>query len=347
MSLEQKILTGQPIKSGRARELSFKGLSQAIDLPEGLSGSILEVDECSGLSRLPANLQYRRIEIEDCPNLKEIGPGLHCDFLSISSKGLERISHDLSVSERLDLRDCENLRSLPENLRTGTLNLSGCTSLETLPEGIECHFLSLDNCASFRSWPRRGSIRFGHVSLRNCTELTYLPSWLGPIARLDVRDCSQLRELPQGLQATSWIDTANSGIEKLPDSLSNCLVRWQGVLVHPRIVFQPETITIDEILNEVNVEVRRVMIQRMGYSRFIEDASAETLDCDKDAGGERRLLRVPIKNDEALVCVSVICPSTGHQYMLRVPPHITSCRKAVAWIAGFENPNDYQLIRET
>jgi hypothetical protein len=71
------------------------------------------------------------------------------------------------------------------------------------------------------------------------------------------------------------------------------------------------------------------------------------LDRDQDAGGPRRLLRVDVAGDEPLVCVSVICPSTRRQFMLRVPPTMTSCRHAVAWTAGFDNPDDYQPMVET
>jgi hypothetical protein len=58
-------------------------------------------------------------------------------------------------------------------------------------------------------------------------------------------------------------------------------------------------------------------------------------------------MRVEMKNDEPLVCVSVICPSTGRQYVIRVPPEIDTCHKAVAWVAGFDNPDEYQPLVET
>ena len=77
-------------------------------------------------------------------------------------------------------------------------------------------------------------------------------------------------------------------------------------------------------------------------------AAAEVLDADRDPGGPRRLVRVAMgKDDEPLVCVSVVCPSTGRQYVIRVPPTTTSCHQAAAWIAGFDNPNDYHPLVET
>ena len=101
------------------------------------------------------------------------------------------------------------------------------------------------------------------------------------------------------------------------------------------------------MLGETNAELRRVLLERMGYERFLQEADAEVLDRDRDPGGERRLLKVPLRGDEDLVCLSVICPSTGRQYLLRVPPRLRNCRRAAAWIAGFDNPDDYRPIVET
>jgi hypothetical protein len=70
-------------------------------------------------------------------------------------------------------------------------------------------------------------------------------------------------------------------------------------------------------------------------------------NCDPtDPGGVRRLLRVPMVDDEDLVCVMVHCPSTGGRYLLRVPPKMKTCRQAVAWTAGFDDPSRYRPLVE-
>ena len=111
--------------------------------------------------------------------------------------------------------------------------------------------------------------------------------------------------------------------------------------------FQPETITVDEILAERNVERRRALLNLMGYDAFLSRADAEVLHRDEDPGGERRLLRVRQPNDEDLVCLAVYCPSTARQYILRVPPSTRTCRQAAAWIAGFDHADDFRPIAET
>jgi hypothetical protein len=89
------------------------------------------------------------------------------------------------------------------------------------------------------------------------------------------------------------------------------------------------------------------MIERMGIGRFLEEANPDIVDIDEDAGGIRALLRVNLHQDEPLVCLQVQDPSTGRQYLLRVPPTITSCHAAAAWVAGFDNPDDYHPVLET
>jgi hypothetical protein len=156
-----------------------------------------------------------------------------------------------------------------------------------------------------------------------------------------------LTHLPDGLEVTSWLDVGGSGLTGLPASLAGVRLRWRGVAVPGRVAFQPETLTVGEILEEPNAEVRRVMLERVGFDWFFERANAEVLDRDRDAGGDRRLLRVALAGDEPLVCLSVSCPSTGRQYALRVPPGMATCRQAAAWTAGFDNPDDYRPVVET
>jgi hypothetical protein len=113
---------------------------------------------------------------------------------------------------------------------------------------------------------------------------------------------------------------------------------WHGIRVPARVIEQPETLTAAEVLAEANAEVRRVMIERMG-DRFWHEAEATQLDADTDGAGQsRKLLSIPLANDPegAMVGVHVTCPSTGHEYILRVPPTVRTCTEAVAWTFGLD-----------
>lgn len=323
------------------------GGSDVRSLPAGLSAPALELRGCLQLSALPAGLRVRRLDVSGCSALQALPAGLQCYELNASNTPLRELPDDLRVEGRLDLSDCTGLERLPAGLRVGSLILRGCTSLRALPEGLAVSFLDLAGCAQLERWPDQATVEVGRLNLRGCTRLRSLPPQLRELAQLDLGGCLSLHELPGNLRVTSWIDIADSGITWLPPGVRAAQLRWRGMPIDERIAFRPETITAEEVLDEVNAERRRVLLERMGYERFLGQARAEVLDRDRDAGGERRLLRVPLAGDEPLVCVSVICPSTGRQYLLRVPPNTRTCRKAVAWVAGFDNPNDYRPIAES
>jgi len=85
----------------------------------------------------------------------------------------------------------------------------------------------------------------------------------------------------------------------------------------------------------------------MGYMRFAREAKAKILDEDKDRGGTRQLLFIDLREDEPLVGLSCHCPSTGRQYLLRVPPTMKTCHQAAAWMAGFDDSSLYRPHLET
>jgi len=270
--------------------------------------------------------------------------------LILSESAVRGLPHDLKVKARLDLSQCERLEQLPSGLTVGSLILRNCTNLKALPEGLDVWFLDLSGCWALETWPESARVRSGHLRLRGCTALRQLPSSLGRLSALNVRDCPNLKTLPPNLVVTGWLDLAYSGITEegsLPPGLADTQLRWSGVNIDRRIAFHPETIQVDEVLSERNSERRRVLLDRYGYGRFLRDAGAEIVDHDADPGGVRQLLRIKLEGDEDLVALSCHCPSTRRQYIIRVPPQTPTCHSAAAWIAGFDNPDDYRPLAET
>jgi hypothetical protein len=271
---------------------------------------------------------------------------LRCYAIEAPTSALTELPDGLRVEFRLDLRDSPLLNRLPRNLDVGSLILRGCTALERLPEGLAVCFLDLQGCRRVREWPRQMTIGEGQLNLAE-TGFSSLPPGLKRLTQLDLRDCAGMVELPDGLEIRSWLEVGGSGLTGLPPSLQGVRLRWRGVRVTERIAFHPESLTTEEILDEPNAELRRVMLERVGFEWFFDRVQAEVLDRDQDPGGERRLLRVQLLRDEPLVCLSVCCPSTGRKYTLRVPPSMKTCRQAVAWTAGFDDPADYHPLVET
>ncbi len=332
------------VSSDEARRLILAGkAANGLDV----QGSLDFSSEPSKFA-LPADLSIWSLKINDQPRLHTLPARLRCNILEMRNSGIESLPADLHIEYRLDLGGCSALTSLPRGLKVGSLVLIGCTALTHLPEGLECSFLNIAGCSNLRQFPRNGRIQTGNLLARNCVCLTRLPTWLTNVAQLDVSGCSNIKAVPPNLEVTSWIDVGKSGIRALPSSLDHVEVRWRGVPVSRRIAFEPEKISAAEVLSEVNVESRRAMLESMGLERFLREANAEVLDTDHDrAGSERNLLRVPLENDEDVVCVSVTCPSTSRQYLIRVPPDTKSCRQAVAWTAGFDDDRKYHPAVET
>jgi len=120
-----------------------------------------------------------------------------------------------------------------------------------------------------------------------------------------------------------------------------------GVRVPRETIETPQTITVDQIHDEGNVEVRRVLLDRYGYARFLRDAGAERVHAD-DCGV---LWRCPVPGEEPLVMVEVhdATPApdgTRRAYWLRVPPEMHTARQAVAWTFDLDE-HDYGPAAQT
>ena len=328
--------------------LNLTGEKKLSRLPANLTVAAINLTDCKALSELPPGFKARKLLLNGCTAMWFLPEGLRVYELQMRDTKLISVPEDLQVRYLLDLQGSTELKALPPNLKVNTLNLRGCSSLQELPEGLTVCFLDISDCISLSGkWPKNMSLKTGRLVMRNCSQFTSLPESLSVLAQLDLRGCPGITRLPESLVVTSWIDIAGTGITSLPATMKKTEVRWKGIRVSRRVAFNPETITYQEVLSERNVELRRILLERMGYERFMEQAQAKVIDQDKDPGGDRRLMKVGMEADEDLVCLAVTCPSTGRQYMLRVPPSTRTCHQAAAWIAGFDRADDYRPMKET
>jgi internalin A len=94
------------------------------------------------------------------------------------------------------------------------------------------------------------------------------------------------------------------------------------------------------LLAEDNAEVRRVLIQVIGYDRICEELQAQVLD----SWEEYTLLCINADVDvEPIHLLKMTCPSTGRIHTLRVPPEILSARVAIRWINWDIDPEDFSV----
>jgi hypothetical protein len=117
---------------------------------------------------------------------------------------------------------------------------------------------------------------------------------------------------------------------------------WHGVQVPEKVILAPEQLTREDFLSETNIEVRRVIQERMG-DRFVPE-----LGTIRDTGPRGTLYEVYLPGDSEGVAryVQVQDASTARQYVLRVPLTVQTAAEAVAWSFHL-SVEEYGPVRET
>jgi hypothetical protein len=121
---------------------------------------------------------------------------------------------------------------------------------------------------------------------------------------------------------------------------------WRGLDVGERVGRRADRLELRDIRNRRNVEVRRVLIERYGWERYLHDSGAALVS--RDAFGS--LWRARAFEPGALVEVENSTPEpdgSRKRYFLRVPPEMRSPREAVAWTFGIERPDAYAPVAES
>ena len=115
-----------------------------------------------------------------------------------------------------------------------------------------------------------------------------------------------------------------------------------GVKVTKKIVETPEKLTKKDWLDEKNLEIRRIIQDRM--PDFARKLGAKSIQ--KDSFGE--LLEIDLKDDPEKVAryVKVKDSSTSRIYYLRVPPITKTAKEGIAWSFGLDEKT-YMPEKET
>ncbi|MEG4089399.1 DUF6745 domain-containing protein [Microcoleus sp. Pol12B4] len=109
----------------------------------------------------------------------------------------------------------------------------------------------------------------------------------------------------------------------------------------------PQSWQASWLLTEQNAEVRRVLIQAIGYPRICQELQATELDTWQ----EYTLLKIDNNIDiEPIYLLKMTCPSTGHLHALRVPPKVRSssrasltAKEAISWVNWGIDPEEFQV----
>jgi hypothetical protein len=106
---------------------------------------------------------------------------------------------------------------------------------------------------------------------------------------------------------------------------------WHGKRCHEQVILYPEQITRDDWVAEPNVEVRRVIQDRLGQARFMALVGGTCIDSNQH--GE--LIAVDLGNDPERVAhyLHIQDAATEPEGYRRVPPSIRQVNAALAWVA--------------
>jgi leucine-rich repeat protein SHOC2 len=256
-----------------------------------------------------------------------------------------------SIDSLIDL----NYLNLRNNYLTSlTKNISNLSSLD---------YLFLDNNRLSILPENLGNLsNLTYLSLYN-NQLNFLPESIGNLVNLRslYLNDNQLTALPNSISRLTKLTTLTiegnpltdlSILKKLPSLES---VYFLGVDLPRRYWDKFSEWNAEWLLDEDNAEIRRVLVEQVGYEKICEDLSADKLDTWKEYTllkidgveaiyeGEDEDELILANEREPMVLLKMTCPSTQHIHILRVPPEMTSAEAAITWVNHGIHPDKFTI----
>lgn len=120
-----------------------------------------------------------------------------------------------------------------------------------------------------------------------------------------------------------------------------------GVWVPEKVVADPESITLEEIKNEENAEVKRLMREAYGVNRWLADVNAEvvhvdTVPVDSVLPNSSKVIKRALMRDkeEGTMWLVGSDGSTDRVYTMQVPNDVRTCAEAHAALSGGVDDED-------
>jgi len=248
-------------------------------------------------------------------------------------------SQELWIPENLK----NELKSLPKNLTVnGTFEIRFCPKLKSLPEGFNVNHLDIAECINLEHIPEKTKIGIS-LEIVDCPRLTSIPDHMY-IRYLMIEDCPSLVKVPRriNIQDHLFIDRFVEGMDgwKMVPAGARVGIAVMGREVHFSLL--DRSMTKNEFEKIMNVEERRIAVERMGFEWLVKNFKPELVDVDEhNINGHRALLR--IKFDRMVggyrigmadsYCL-LVCgdPSTGRVYYMEVPARTRTCQEADAYL---------------
>ncbi len=331
LDLSSNKLTSLPFAIGKSTKISHLDLRN--NLLAWLPGSIGNLAKLTYLDLRRNRLNYLPANVDSLIDLTHLY--LSGNYLRSLPSGIG----ELRKLTNLQL-DGNLLTSLPESIA----DLSGLTELNIGNNHLNELPAHIGNLRSLTrldlSQNQLTSLPVQISSLRNLTslnlaqnQLAKLPAQIGLLHDLTSLNLwgNPLIDLSI-LQNLSKLKVVNFIVWNLPRRYWTKLSEWKA----------------GWLLDEQNAELRRRLIQNIGYERIYEELDAIVLDVWR----EYTLLKIDnierfydwrrgISVSEPMLLLKMNCPSTKHIHVLRVPPEMTSAEAAITWVNHGIHPDNF------
>ena len=348
LNLHDNLLTTLPESIGNLHSLIELNLSnnQLEILPESLGNlsslTKLDLSNYNDPSKYSSNRHYKGNHLENIPEC--IGNLSKLTELNLKSNQLSSLPESISNLSSLVTLDLSNnqLGSLPESMSNlsslVTLDLSN-NQLNTFPDSIENISQITINLLGEKSL----KIRSKSKSVNTFSSLIDLSLASNQFTTIPESLCNLSKLVYLNLTNNPLTDL--SILQKLPVL---CNVYFLGVSLSRRYWTQLSDWKSEWLLDEDNIEVRRVLIEQLGYQTITEELNSLTIDTWR----EYTLLKIDKVNKvyseitktvniEPMVLLKMTCPSTHHIHILRVPPEMTSAEAAITWVNHGIHPGEF------
>jgi Leucine-rich repeat (LRR) protein len=296
---------------------------------------------------------------------ESIGYLANLETLDIRNNQLIKLPASIGNLSRLTYLWANNnlLQSLPES----TSNLSSLKTLDLrnnrlieLPDRIG----NLSNLANLYLSSNRlislpesiGSLsQLSQLNL-NWNRLTNLPASIGNLSSL-INLCLSDNKLTclidnmKNLSSLTSLSLMNNPLTDLSVLQEILNLRWVKFIIIglPYRYWTKLSIWQAEwLLDEDNTEIRRILIENIGYEKICKDLGAIAIDTWQ----EYTLLKIdgiPEYEDdgtltgEPMMLLKMTCPSTNHIHILRVPPEMKSAEAAITWVNHGIHPDKFGI----
>lgn len=150
-------------------------------------------------------------------------------------------------------------------------------------------------------------------------------------------DCTVIVDTPAEIHVDASNSFHNDKGPALKHRDGHCLFYVHGREVPEKLVMAPETITVDDIVNEKNLETRRLLLDKFGVVKYAKLRGARVLDFDTYQGYPRALIR--LDDDQSVWLVGTdtgtLEDGKGRVYHMAVRNTAKTCKAGHESICGF------------